>query len=67
MVLTNKSKACAATVPLQSVLGLGNVAHMNVPGVQQGNWNWRLANSLFDFILDKKLRNLGFRPQGNSL
>lgn len=31
-----------AVVPLQDVLGLGNEARVNVPGVLEGNWRWRV-------------------------
>jgi 4-alpha-glucanotransferase len=35
------SRARLAIVPLQDVLGLGNEARMNRPGVVHGNWRWR--------------------------
>lgn len=35
------SDADVAIVPLQDVLGLGDEARMNVPGVASGNWSWR--------------------------
>ncbi|WP_455139368.1 4-alpha-glucanotransferase [Thermophilibacter sp.] len=35
------SDADVAIVPLQDVLGLGDEARMNVPGVAEGNWDWR--------------------------
>lgn len=28
-------------MPLQDVLGLGDDARMNVPGVATGNWTWQ--------------------------
>lgn len=31
-----------AIAPLQDVLGLGSEGRMNVPGLAQGNWSWRL-------------------------
>jgi 4-alpha-glucanotransferase len=31
-----------AIAPLQDVLDLGTEARMNVPGVADGNWGWRL-------------------------
>ena len=34
------SDADVAIVPLQDVLGLGDEARMNVPGVASGNWTW---------------------------
>jgi len=30
-----------AITPLQDILGLGNEARMNKPGVAEGNWRWR--------------------------
>ena len=30
-----------AIAPLQDVLGLGSEARMNLPGTQEGNWQWR--------------------------
>jgi 4-alpha-glucanotransferase len=40
--LTLRSKAAAAIVQAQDVLGLGDDARMNMPGVEGGNWGWRL-------------------------
>jgi len=38
-----------AIIPAQDVLGLGTEARMNVPGVGDGNWRWRLrAGALND-------------------
>ncbi|WDQ15375.1 4-alpha-glucanotransferase [Rhodopirellula sp. P2] len=37
------SDAEIAIVPIQDVLGLGNEARMNMPGVASGNWAWRLS------------------------
>jgi 4-alpha-glucanotransferase len=36
------SVANLVLVPMQDVLGLGNEARMNRPGVALGNWTWRL-------------------------
>jgi 4-alpha-glucanotransferase len=36
------SPARWAVVPLQDVLGLGNEARMNTPGIAGGNWSWRV-------------------------
>jgi 4-alpha-glucanotransferase len=35
------SRAAAAVVPLQDILGLGSEARMNTPGRPEGNWSWR--------------------------
>jgi 4-alpha-glucanotransferase len=37
------SSAALAIAPLQDVLDLGNEARMNLPGTDQGNWQWRYA------------------------
>lgn len=36
-----KSAAPWVILPLQDVLGLGDEARMNVPGVAEGNWQWQ--------------------------
>ena len=47
--LALSSRAALAMVPLQDVLGLGNEARMNRPGVRYGNWRWKLeAGQLTD-------------------
>jgi 4-alpha-glucanotransferase len=40
--LVFRSAARLAILPLQDVLGLGSESVMNRPGVQEGNWRWRL-------------------------
>ena len=42
-------------VPVQDVLGLGNAARMNTPGVPQGNWQFRLLPDQLD---DGRLEHL---------
>lgn len=37
------SVADLAIFPLQDLLGLGNEARMNMPGIAGGNWQWRFA------------------------
>jgi 4-alpha-glucanotransferase len=37
-----ESAACIVIFPLQDILGLGNKARMNHPGIPHGNWEWRL-------------------------
>lgn len=37
-----RSVAGLAVVPMQDLLALGSEARMNVPGVADGNWRWRL-------------------------
>jgi 4-alpha-glucanotransferase len=41
------SVAMIAIAPLQDVLGLGNEARMNKPGVATGNWQWRFRADQF--------------------
>jgi 4-alpha-glucanotransferase len=41
--LTLRSVAQVAIVEAQDVLGLGDEARMNMPGVEGGNWGWRLV------------------------
>ena len=36
------SVAVFAVAPMQDLLGLGAAERMNIPGSNQGNWNWRL-------------------------
>ena len=35
------SNAPLVMMPLQDILGLGDDARMNVPGVATGNWTWQ--------------------------
>jgi 4-alpha-glucanotransferase len=37
------SVADTAIVPVQDLLGLGSDARMNRPGIDTGNWRWRLV------------------------
>ena len=37
------SVASYAIVPLQDLLNLDTTARMNMPGRQDGNWNWRVT------------------------
>jgi 4-alpha-glucanotransferase len=41
------STATLAVAPLQDVMGLGQEARMNIPGVGEGNWGWRLRAEEF--------------------
>ncbi len=41
------SVAVLAVAPLQDVLGLGSEARMNIPGVAEGNWRWRVRPDQF--------------------
>ncbi len=35
--------AAAVILPVQDVLGLGDEARVNIPGVPEGNWTWRMT------------------------
>jgi 4-alpha-glucanotransferase len=37
------SVANTVIIPMQDVLGLGQVARMNYPSIPRGNWEWRLS------------------------
>ncbi|MCG8525989.1 MAG: 4-alpha-glucanotransferase [Opitutales bacterium] len=45
------SNARICIIPLQDLLSLGNEARMNVPGVANGNWSWR--------VTEQQLHNFG--------
>jgi len=52
------SVANLAVVPAQDLLGLGTEARMNRPGVEQGNWSWRLPPDALTPALAARLRHL---------
>jgi 4-alpha-glucanotransferase len=52
------SRARLAIVPAQDVLGLGNEARMNRPGVTDGNWRWQLERGALTPVLAERLRVL---------
>ena len=33
-------------IPLQDLMGLGTEARMNVPGIADGNWEWRYRDDM---------------------
>jgi len=47
-----------AIIPMQDVLGLGEQARMNHPGVIAGNWSWRLAPGQITAATTRKLAKL---------
>jgi 4-alpha-glucanotransferase len=51
-----QSVADTAIVPMQDLLRLGGHARMNVPGVQQGNWSWRMGHGALNLALAGRLR-----------
>jgi len=56
-----ESRARLAIVPAQDVLGLGNEARMNRPGVTNGNWAWQLERGSLTPALARRLRDLAER------
>jgi 4-alpha-glucanotransferase len=55
--LTMTSPAGLAIVQAQDILGLGDEARMNMPGVEGGpNWRWRLEGGQLDGALAARLR-----------
>jgi 4-alpha-glucanotransferase len=55
------SPAATAIVQAQDVLGLGDEARMNRPGVEGGNWGWRLEEGRLDAALARRLRTVAER------
>jgi len=52
-----ESKADMVIIPAQDILGLGQENRMNLPGVAQGNWQWRLtAGQLNEDIQSRLVR-----------
>jgi 4-alpha-glucanotransferase len=52
------SVARMAVTPAQDLLGLGAEARMNTPGVQGGNWMWRITEEQFAQLPRQRLRDL---------
>lgn len=52
------SVARAAIVPMQDVLGLASESRMNMPGVGEGNWRWRMTAGAFTREYQERLRDL---------
>jgi 4-alpha-glucanotransferase len=52
------SPSDTAIVPAQDLLDLGSDARMNFPGIEQGNWQWRLKHGVLTGDLAQKLRSI---------
>lgn len=52
------SVANTAIFPVQDVLGLGAEARMNIPGVAEGNWRWRVPAGALNRQVAGRLRRL---------
>jgi 4-alpha-glucanotransferase len=59
--LAYSSRASLAIAPAQDVLGLGDEARMNRPGVTDGNWSWQLERGALTPALARRLRGLAER------
>jgi 4-alpha-glucanotransferase len=59
--LAYSSVARLAIIPIQDVLGLGSDARMNTPGIETGNWSWRLEPGAADDELAARLREAAER------
>ena len=53
-----RSRAALSIAPLQDVLDLGNEARMNLPGTEEGNWQWRYSPAALTAELARRLREL---------
>ena len=56
MQLAWSSRAALAIAPLQDLLNCGRDGRMNIPGLAEGNWQWRsteerLSQAPFDELL----------------
>jgi 4-alpha-glucanotransferase len=54
--LAFSSPAEMAMIQMQDVLGLGDEARMNTPGIVGGNWNWKLERGALTPALARVLR-----------
>jgi 4-alpha-glucanotransferase len=52
------SPAGLAMAPLQDVLNLGSEARMNRPGSANGNWRWRVADTMLSGPVFDRLRSI---------
>lgn len=52
------SVAHTAVVPFQDILTLDSGARMNVPGLEHGNWAWRVRKDAFHPNLSSRLKEL---------
>lgn len=50
------SVADTAIIPMQDFLGLGSEGRMNVPGIAEGNWSWRMEKGAAGEKLSGKIR-----------
>ena len=60
------SRAALAIAPLQDVLRLGTEARMNLPGTDEGNWQWRYDDGALTDENARELRELTARTARSS-
>jgi len=56
--LAMMSVCAVAVIPAQDLLGLGSAARMNVPGVDGGNWQWRMVDGALTTAIAERLAKL---------
>ncbi len=56
--LAMASVADVAIIPHQDLVGLGADSRMNTPGVAEGNWTFRLSQTMLDPSIAARFRNL---------
>ena len=49
------SNAAAVILPVQDVLGLGDEARINVPGVPTGNWRWKMTRAQLEELRSSEI------------
>lgn len=52
------SVARMCVIPMQDLLGLGAEARMNTPGIEGGNWQWRMTEDQFNWLPRERLREM---------
>lgn len=56
--LAYQSRANLAILPVQDLLGLGAEARMNTPGVEKGNWSYRLQEGALNQPIATRLKRI---------
>ena len=50
LAMLEKLPASAVIFPVQDILGLGDEARINIPGVATGNWCWRMSEDALSLL-----------------
>lgn len=58
MKLAMETVCRVSVFPAQDLLGLGSNARMNVPGINDGNWQWRLREGALGSEITSRLKKL---------